>query len=90
MKALVPISPVWMLPMKITNLRLMEPDTVDHGDKFPGRNPHEKAQDSSPEELVPDFSDRAPLATRIRVILGLSLLSWFLVAAAIWWVIRRF
>jgi hypothetical protein len=36
------------------------------------------------------FADRAPYATRLRVVLSLSLLLWAIIALAIAWAVRHF
>lgn len=90
MNALAGLSPGWTMPAETNRSTFTEADTVDQGYQLPEQDPDQAAQNSSPDQLAADCADFALYSTRIRVILSLSLLSWLLVAAGVFWLILRF
>ena len=67
----------------------MEAETDDPGCQLPEQDPDQAAQYPSPNHAA-ELADPAPYPTRMRLILGLSLLSWLLLIAGIIWLIRLF
>jgi hypothetical protein len=64
--------------------------TVDQAHQMPQQTLDRADQNASPDQPPADHDELAPYSTRVRVILGLSLLSWLLVAAGVLWLIRAF
>ena len=90
MNALAGLSPGRTLSAEPNRSTNTEAATVDQAHQLPEQDPDQAVQSASPNQAPADLDDLASYSTRIRVIVGLSLLSWLLVAVGILWLIRSF